>query len=405
MIIPFECSFDQDSQVTPAIAALWVRAAVPFMVLATLILLFLVSWYLSKKRQNRQTRTPAANRLSLATCLIIFTIVALYFSYLSIIRELLRTINCVRGEHIQHVNGTYYLDYAVHRNKVVWAEDTDLTCFEGEHLATGIAGTIGVALCLGLILVIVWIALHRDRFSDPEFIGRYWFLYQAYRREWHASSWEAVILLRKALIAAVVVFSVHLGPNLQASICVGILFIAQMLHTIARPYEEYPDQDNVPEYTGTLLKYLFPKWAEDWTVLNNGIGLNSLESMSLMSSVVVFFTGIILHDSYSSDKGKVIMTVFGCGVNLSFVVFVLYRMYLTVHLILDHKLETCCPSFLVNYPENGSFMSLFVKFKEVLRQRIESGTSFVEIAYLNSRNVLPVVSEPHDSPPGASGSN
>eukprot|EP00210_Caulerpa_lentillifera_P003122 g2983.t1 len=406
LIVPFECSFNQNGRVNPSISALWVGASAPLMILIMIILIFILSWYYYEKHEKQKCMAPRIDKLSLTSCLIVFTIVSIYFSYLCSFKELLRTINCVSAEHTEHITDDYYLKYAVYRNKVVWAEDTDLMCFEGGHLATGIAGTIGVAIYVGLlVLLIVWVSFNQHRFSDPEFIARYWFIYQAYKTERYTFVWEAVVLLRKALIATVIVFSVHMGPNLQASTCVGILFVAQLLHTIVRPYKEYSEYNNVPEYAGTVLKWIYPKWVENWLVLNNAIGLNAMESISLMSSVVVFFTGIILHDSYSSDRGKIIMNVFGCGVNLGFVMFMLYRMYLTMHYILDHKLETTCPSFLVNFPENGSFASLFTKVKEIIRQKLVRETNEVEIAYVNTRIVLPVINETHDNALGASSSN
>lgn len=89
------------------------------------------------------------------------------------------------------------------------------------------------------IFIILKLRNSADKMEDDEFISIYGFLYKAYNKK--LSYWEAVILARKAIIAAIAVFSYGLGGNLQGLLVCVILFIAFALQLVFMPFtNEYP---------------------------------------------------------------------------------------------------------------------------------------------------------------------
>lgn len=364
---PLECNFENDHEIRPATLAIWSRALSPLVVLLVLVFIFTLVWVLFHYNFNR--KNDLAEKLkkrlghtSWLTCIIVVFIVTVHFSYIGIVREMLRAVNCITIDEEPESQNTTYAHYSIDGHKV-WVEDTSLSCFRGEHLATGIGGTIGLVFaCLAVVFIIVWLPLNKKHTKEPQFIARYWFLYQAYRREWYTSSWEAVILVRKAMIAAVVVFSVHLGPNLQATLCVGILSFAHILQVIIRPFKVEDEQEIVPEYFNAVasfpkLKTTFSKWIN----LSNSVSLNGLESAALLSAALCFYCGIVLNDSYSSTVGRNAMTAVAMLVNLLFLVYMMFRLYAGIHTALDLYIESVDPAFMMNHLNGPGIWTLCKK--------------------------------------------
>lgn len=377
--VPFECNFDESD--TPAsISALWIRLATPWMTLFALLLTFIFFWSIlnarherNMKRRHEYSRPVCFTRARFTTCLIVISIVSCYFSYIDVVRELLRAINCVEiGKEEDDIVATdhpyhnYSLEIGENR---VWAEDTDLVCYEGKHLPTGIIGIVGIFIAfLGIVAIIVWLPLNKKNLTKTEFVSRYWFLYQAYRKEWYTIAWESTILTRKALIAAVIVFSVHLGPTLQASMCAGVLIVAHILHSTFSPFKIPEDHEYIPEYAGSIFRFLhMPKLSLNWIKFNNSIHLNILESASLASSVIVFYSAIILHDSNSSLLGRAAMTAFTFVVNVLFLLYMLYRLYCGLHVLLDLKLDWGDAGFMAQHENSMGVRSLLKKSFALVR--------------------------------------
>eukprot|EP00210_Caulerpa_lentillifera_P002964 g2830.t1 len=367
--LPFECNFNNEEKTPRSIIALWLRIFTPSMVLCTLIIIFTGLWYLSrfygwKPLQITKKTDRGSIKQSWLTSVIIITIVTVYFSYIDITREFLRTVNCIQvDEDTNQSSENPYEKYAVETGYRIWAEDTTMVCFKGDHRGTGIAGIFGLVFALiTVVFIIVWLPLNHHNRKDPHFIARYWFIYQAYKRDWFASWWEAAILIRKALIATVVVFSVHLGPNLQAVLCVGILIIAYGLQIVFRPFKLEEEHEYVPDYFGVFFKWIHvPKLSQKWIHWNNSVSLNGLESASLVCSIVVFFIGVIINDSSSSIVITSLLTGVGVLLNGMYLCYMFFRLYSGIHIMLDWRLELADSGYMATHPNGSGLINLFKK--------------------------------------------
>ena len=366
--VPFECNFDRQGT-PPSIAALWMRLAVPWIILFSLNLIFLLFWYVVKQRSSRsflgQAATPFTNE-RLMTCLIVISVVTVYFSYIDFVKELFRAVNCISIKDSSEIVSAdhSYVRYALEpQGQQIWAENTDLVCFEGQHLAVGIVGIVGLALSASAVLFIVFLLpLRQKHVTETEFVARYWFFYQAYRKHWYTIAWESTILVRKALIAAVAVFGFRLGASLQAALCVGILIIFHALHSLFAPFKVPEEHVSVPQYAGSTLCVPYLKaFSQRWVQFQNKIHLNHLESVSLTGSILVFLSGVVLQDDNASSSGRTAISVFAFLVNVCFLVFLLYRLYAGCHVVIDLRLEMANPNFVGTHKESMGPLSLMQK--------------------------------------------
>lgn len=211
----------------------------------------------------------------------------------------------------------------------VWAEDTSLTCFQGKHTVTGVFGILFLLLfSLGFIVFIVVLLLwNKDRVikQDVLFLARYGFLYRAYRTNSFTIYWEAVVTLRKALIGAVVVYAYPLGPNLQAVLALGVLIVALLLHLVAYPYKVFHAKT-----CGGLVGMLHEQ----------GPDLNQLETLSLLMSLLTFYSGVVFNDKNTSDTGRLTMTAVVTGLHILFILYmVIFRVWGGVHVAVDEKIK------------------------------------------------------------------
>ena len=353
------------------------RLATPWILLLAVELVFVICWALQRLRTRVNSPFPSAdhlNKTSLFTYVIIISIVSMYLSYISIVRELLRAVNCMKIKTEEgHLPADHpYLEYAIETtNQKVWAEDTDLVCWKGSHLPVGIVGSIGLVLSLcGIISIIVWLPLNKKHLTKTEFVSRYWFIFQAYGKEWYRISWESTILARKALIAGVIVFSAHMGPGLQAALCAGILSLFHMLHSVISPFKVSNQYKCTPEYAGGIWKILcLPKLAPRWIAFSNSVHLNTLESVSLASTIIVFYCAIVLNDASSSPIGRSLMIAFAFAVNLVFVLYMLYRLYAGLHVLVDLKLEIHQAAFMAASNNSMSPLHLLTKILVLIRDK------------------------------------
>ena len=371
---PFECSSEGDC-IPASIAALWLRLFSPFTIVVFLILTFALVWLFLRIRSEMKGAESNLDfwfsRGRFITMVIVVSIVSIHFSYIDIVRELLRSVNCVeKGEMHAEVRLDHpYLAYATEvAGKRVWAEDTELTCFEGSHLPVAIVGIAGLILAFcGMVSIVLWLPLNRKHMTNSLFLSRYWFLFQAYRREWYTVCWESVILARKSLIAAAVVFTVHLTPALKASLCAGILTVSLALQAMFVPFKTPQKYQNLPDYAGALFSTIrLPSIAPKWLHFNNAVNLNIIESASLLSSALVFYCAVASEDTASSSLGRVFMSLLAFFVNVVFVVYVTYRLYAGLHLFLDLKLQKGGSLFLINHQNTMGLCSLRLKLQALV---------------------------------------
>ena len=144
---------------------------------------------------------------------IISILAILFFTYAFLTRDLMKTINCIGVDKSNPAE--QYNQYSVATDQY-WGEDTNLKCWEGKHAVLAfVLGVPGLSIIsFGAPIYLAWfLTKNKDKHYDRVFLNTYGFVYQAYK-ERHVY-WDAVIMLRKALIGAVVVFAYPLGGNLQ----------------------------------------------------------------------------------------------------------------------------------------------------------------------------------------------
>lgn len=377
-----DCAFGGIRGVPNSISALWFRIGIPFLQLLVLEALVLLIYPLVKRsKKNRRSRHERQRRIHLlpnrmletcspsitndssshssqtASCLwrshlvsylIVGFLVVVYFSYQNITSELLRAIDCMTIDDptINHD----YTKYAIATGFYVWIEDTNLRCWEGDHFTTGVLALLGLVLfSVGFIVFLfTWPRFNFHRLKEPDFIARYGFIYQGFRIEKQTVSWEAVITLRKGLIAAAVVFALPMGPNLQAVSALGVLIVASAAQFVFRPFETYGNHPNVlfaSTTSNSHRKGICFCFYQKWVRLNNKIGLNSLESLSILMSILVFYAAILFNDENTRDGVREAVSYSIAWGNVLFLVFMLYRLYAGAQLSLEMNLRATMTNF------------------------------------------------------------
>eukprot|EP00803_Ostreobium_quekettii_P011089 evm.model.scf_567.3 EVM.evm.TU.scf_567.3 scf_567:58789-75972(+) len=218
--------------------------------------------------------SPASRRV-LKKRIIVTIWGVLYVTYFDITSRLVRTAYCVEVDDPSISGPPDSVAFDSY-----WSEDTGVKCWQGQHLAL----FLGFALPLFLLIPVglpTWLVsflwVNRTRFDDLVFLGKYGELYKAYRKQ-HVY-WEAVIMLRKALLSVVVVWRTPLGGELQGLLAVSILVVSCFAHLIFKPYSEA----------------LY--------------GLNQYETLALGVSLQVYLSGLIVNSPGTSDVARVIVSV------------------------------------------------------------------------------------------------
>ena len=278
------CLLDVDSD-SRSIYGVILRVSFPFFLMLLAMLLFVVQWLTMLCNPNT---TPFVCRQFLRSRLIISFLVVGFFAYQSISEDLMGTISCIRldsddmskaEDFDDPLKNVSYSHFSI-ANGYYWTEDTNIECFSQNHaILAGLLGIPGIVLFLcGVPLYLLILLFYKRRtkqLMEPYMLNTYGFIYQNYKDKF--VYWEVVILFRKALIGAVVVFAYPLGSNLQAVMALGILTLALVIHLIATPF-----------------KYLH---------------LNVLEGCSLLVSIFTFYGGVVFSDANTSKNAKVLLTV------------------------------------------------------------------------------------------------
>lgn len=277
-VVSLDCLVD-DSDSTPRTIT-----ATVLTLMSPLFLLVIINgvWLLYLFRKERQHLFVRRMMLSI--------LAVLYISYIHITRRLIRVLYCV--ETSDGEEETYY-----------WTEDTSVECYSGSH--GWLLGVLVVPCCVLLIAFPIWTGIYliskRDNNElSTEFVREtLGFVFAAYREE--VIFWDSIIILRKGLIALIVVFSYPLGGSLQGLICVFILFVALIMHVIVVPFKQ-----------------------------ETFAWLNQAEGFSLTASVTTFFFGLFLDDPNAGYPVKVIITIGVMCVNIFFLVFMLSNIFHTL---------------------------------------------------------------------------
>jgi len=291
------------------------RAVFPLFLMVVYILLTVA--YHRKKDTSFKTKRR----------IVIGLLVGLFFAYDTVTEMLMRLVNCIYldKKHISDDNSSnpiiiqYYGQYA-NATEIYWAEDTRHVCWEGSHgVAAGVLGVPGlIIVTFGMPLALTLFLMYKRKMGvvlEPECLNMYGFVYQSYQGKF--VFWEAIIMLRKACMAAVIVFAYGLGPNLQAAIALGILIFALLAQFLASPYKF--------------------------------VSLNVLESLSLLASIFIFYSGIVFRDDNTSYAGKVILSIIIIVTNIAMVVLFLHRLITAYDNLVIVKLRVA----KVDIPDNA----------------------------------------------------
>eukprot|EP00210_Caulerpa_lentillifera_P003654 g3488.t1 len=226
-----------------------------------------------------------------------------YFFYIGLTKNLLRFFSCVKiNENNELKSGT-----ASSLTGYYWEEDTIVKCYENHHaLLIGILiipflCTISIGFPVGTLYIL---RANTHRLDDVEVVKTYGFLYQAYDKRY----WEIMIMVRKASIAAVVVFAYSLGPNMQGLLCVFILVVSLMLQLSCMPFtKELPI-------------------------------LNVLEACSLSATTTVFVCGLMFNEEVTKNDFKVFLSSLAILCIIGTLVLILWNLVLSSEDVLDMKL-------------------------------------------------------------------
>lgn len=251
----FECAFAPGGFIPRSMLSTIVLTLFPF----AMILVF----YLTAALPSWITCKGAAH---LRRLLHICTLSAFYVSYIDITRTVLQIVHCTKVDQDTPASPDNALSN-------YWVNDTDVKCYEGHHLVLFLIVTLPVVMLvsLGMPLMLLF-RLAPSKYEHDPSVETYGFLYQSYRKGY--LYWEAVIMLRKGILAAIAVFSRILGENLQGLMSQAVLVVFVIIHQVAGPF------------------------------VTDGPNLNRMESASLLCSTLAFFVGLLFNDPNVSQSGR-----------------------------------------------------------------------------------------------------
>ena len=241
--------------------------------------LYFILWFITFRRLH-ETVSYLAKR-----CILSFMAVS-YLSYIAITKTAVNALSCIDVYDSLELGSDDQLAY--------WAVDTSLRCYEGSHAV--LAGLIGwpvlIIFSFGFpVAVAALLVLERKRHNmESEWLFEATgFMYRAYQTKY--VYWESVIMLRKAVLAVVVVFSYALGGNLQGVLGVCVLMLALYFQIICEPFRS--------EFSA----------------------LNQYEGLSLLICSLTFVSGLFFNDERTSDAVRVLLTMFLLFANLGILAF------------------------------------------------------------------------------------
>ncbi|GMH38918.1 hypothetical protein BSKO_06816 [Bryopsis sp. KO-2023] len=263
----FECAFlSRGNHLPRSIQTSIFLAVVPFMVWAALVLVHYGHALRSKKSFQDIMLWSGVALLAVQQA-----------SYISVTRTLVRIFYCV---NVSPLGGLF------------WVQDTSVVCYRGSH-----AFLVGFVGAPGLLLISIgfpgWLLYKLTRSTDvleqEEMVRKYGFLYKAYKK--NAAAWEVVILLRKALLAVVVVFGRTLGNGVQMSLATFTMVGSIILQTQFQPFLEWK--------------------------------LNLLELGSLAISTLAFIIGNLVDQAEMSDGGRVAVSIIFITTAVIYIAYIL----------------------------------------------------------------------------------
>eukprot|EP00210_Caulerpa_lentillifera_P007466 g7136.t1 len=228
---------------------------------------------------------------------VLATLAISYFSYLSITRVAIMFFYCVGVRTNENHFSTEEIYY--------WALDTSIQCSASAHKRLMVFGgilfglfSVGSPLISAAILVLFRKPFgHKDPQWMSDILG---FLYRGYKRKF--VYWESTVMLRKALLSVIAVFSYHLGGHTQGLLASSILSVCLFFQAICKPY-----------------RYEFET-------------VNKHESLSLLVSGITFTLAQFFMKDRTNDTVKISLSVL---LMIAIVGFLLYMIVSMLICLLD----------------------------------------------------------------------
>eukprot|EP00210_Caulerpa_lentillifera_P000356 g349.t1 len=173
-----------------------------------------------------------------------------YISYLGLTKLAIKVFYCIDvydNDNPASSTATKYL-----------AMDTEIQCYQGSHLLLMIIALVVLVLvtvCFPVISAIV-LARNQEHYQEQESWIRETmsFLYSAFREEY--VYWESLVMLRKAFLSIIVVFSYSLGGQAQGLLVLIILMLSHYFKITCKPYKEVFDMLNYYESASLVVSSL-----------------------------------------------------------------------------------------------------------------------------------------------------
>jgi len=293
-VLAFQCAFSPGGTIPRSILQIIVSLLFPFV----LMLILTAAWGVAAAVK----RTPCTRLMSQWGTIIL---VVLHLSYIQITRNVLKISVCttVDKEDIDPPEN------AIARDRY-WVVDTDLQCWEGQHLLLQISAGVPLLILVSVGMpALLLVFLYRKDFScKGEREVAYSFLCQGYRPG--CRYWEVMILIRKAVMATISVYSFSLGPDLQAVLALGVLASALVGHLVMKPF------------------------------VTDGPDLNRLETISLSVSFFVFLVGMVLNDPHTTQRLEILVSVVVVMALMGSAMFMIYQLACEVFKCLRAALES-----------------------------------------------------------------
>lgn len=229
---------------------------------------------------------------------LILSIVAVtYISYLGLTKLAVRVFYCV--DVFDSDNAFTY------SQKKVWAVDTSIQCYEKEHFGLIVIAVVVLVLVSFLFPLMSAVILSQNKDKHREMgswtMETMGFLYRAFKDKF--VFWESLIMLRKACLSIIVVFSYPLGGQSQGLLALAVVLSSLYLHLICSPYRKEFHRLNVYE-SGSLLvscfTFIFGQFfgierSSDSTRVLVAVGIILMNTMFFVFLLFVFFSSGLVH--------------------------------------------------------------------------------------------------------------
>eukprot|EP00210_Caulerpa_lentillifera_P000404 g394.t1 len=251
--------------------------------------------------------------------LLLSLISVVYISYLGLTKMAIRAFYCV---HIYNSN-----DPSVNSRQRFWAIDTSIKCYTNDHsgiIALAVIVLVVISIGFPLLSTYVFIKNKEERRNRDSWIFETaGFLFRAFKER--CIFWESLVMLRKACLSIVVVFSYSLGGPSQGLLAILILLISLYIHFTFQPYRK------------------------EFAILNH------FEASSMSISCLTFTLGIFFTDDKCSTSTRSFLSVTIIIVNTLFLAFLIVAFFHSaiVHLRVALKYEN------VPVPEQASSWLVF----------------------------------------------